>query len=341
MYTKISVKKLGNHCRNAVDTVRIEKQKFTDKYFYNVSFVDRELFNPNCIKKLITVHKLVKWNVTFADCVKNNKSMNTNSPDNQVVVKGKFTHEAPNITCSKNEQVSGNDVSSTMVANDKVSKQCGSHMCNSKKPRITMENQGCGTKTGSFVHTNRFQPLSDIQFNNVNNCHAIKVSTVVEGVGTKYTCDTPVEKGKKVAKVIKGKNTKLLYSKCNNILDRAHVNACRSSAGTVTCRTIPSRTDCDQIPNETKGGSANCDRSMSNTDDDQTDKYTLELHISNKSQRIQEAKAAPDNDKCIKQNRPLFGFIPIYGLKSQVYDHSNNSVCTNIIELHKKLRADG
>ena len=341
MYTKISVKKLGNHCRNAVDTGRIDKQKFTDRYFYNVSFVDRELFNPNCIKKLTTVHKLVKRYVTFADCVKNNKSMNTNSPDNQVVVKEKFTHGAAAVTCSKNEQVCGNDVSSTMIVNDKVSKQGGSHMCNSKKPRITMENQGCVTKTGSFIHTNRFQPLSDIQSNTVNKCHDMKVSTVVEGVGTNNTCDIPVEKGKQVAKVIKGKNTKLLYSKCNNILARAHVNSCRSSAGTVTGRTLPSRTDCDQIPNETRRGSKNCDRSMPNTDDDQTDKYTLELHISNKSQRIREAKAAPDNDKCIKQNRPLFGFIPIYGLKSRVYDHSNKSVCTDIIQLHKKLRADG
>ena len=37
----------------------------------------------------------------------------------------------------------------------------------------------------------------------------------------------------------------------------------------------------------------------------------------------------------------LFGFIPIYGLKSQVYDSGGNSVCRDILEFHKKLRKDG
>ena len=71
------------------------------------------------------------------------------------------------------------------------------------------------------------------------------------------------------------------------------------------------------------------------------DKYALEIQNSSKNQRIQEAKAAMENKQCMEQNRPLFGFIPIYGLKSRVYDNGNNSVCTDIIELHKKLRTDG
>ena len=41
------------------------------------------------------------------------------------------------------------------------------------------------------------------------------------------------------------------------------------------------------------------------------------------------------------QNRPLFGFIPTYGLKSRVYDCKNNSKCTDLLWLHKKLRTDG
>ena len=40
-------------------------------------------------------------------------------------------------------------------------------------------------------------------------------------------------------------------------------------------------------------------------------------------------------------NRPLFGFIPIYGLKCRVYHTNSNSVCKDIVELHKKLRQDG
>ena len=53
------------------------------------------------------------------------------------------------------------------------------------------------------------------------------------------------------------------------------------------------------------------------------------------------AKGAPENKTCIQQNRPLFGFIPIYGLKSHVYDMKGNSVCKDILELHRKLREDG
>ena len=71
-----------------------------------------------------------------------------------------------------------------------------------------------------------------------------------------------------------------------------------------------------------------------------TDKYALVLQNLNKTKRIQEAKAAPGNEECMQQNRPLFGFIPIYGLKSRVYDSYNNSQYSNIIELHKKLRSD-
>ena len=214
-------------------------------------------------------------------------------------------------------------------------------MCNNQKARVTMENQNSSVKTGSFVHTNRFQPLSDIEFNTVNNCHAVKVSTVVEDVDTKNTCDTPVAKEKNVTKVVKGKNTNSLDFKCNNIFDRGHVNAHKSNERIVTCRTIPSRTEHDQAPSSAKGSSTTRDIVMSTTNDGQTDKYALELHMSNKSKRIREAKAAHENDKCIQQNRPLFGFIPIYGLKSRIYDHSNNSIGTDIIELHKKLRADG
>ena len=41
--------------------------------------------------------------------------------------------------------------------------------------------------------------------------------------------------------------------------------------------------------------------------------------------------------KCIDHNRPLFGFIPIYGLKSRFYDIKNNAECTDLLLLHKKF----
>ena len=53
------------------------------------------------------------------------------------------------------------------------------------------------------------------------------------------------------------------------------------------------------------------------------------------------ARDGISNEKCIQQNTPLFGFIPIYGLQSRVYNRNENNICQNIIDLHTDLRKDG
>ena len=53
------------------------------------------------------------------------------------------------------------------------------------------------------------------------------------------------------------------------------------------------------------------------------------------------AKTNYANAKCIRQNTPLFGFIPIYGLQSPVYDRKENNICQNTMDLHSKLRKNG
>ena len=40
------------------------------------------------------------------------------------------------------------------------------------------------------------------------------------------------------------------------------------------------------------------------------------------------------------QTTPLFGFIPIYGIKGCVYDRNENNIGQNIIDSHSKLRKD-
>ena len=45
--------------------------------------------------------------------------------------------------------------------------------------------------------------------------------------------------------------------------------------------------------------------------------------------------------KLVAQTEPLFGFFPIYGLKSRIHDTSKNDVCNNILQLHNELRKDG
>ena len=76
--------------------------------------------------------------------------------------------------------------------------------------------------------------------------------------------------------------------------------------------------------NTNKAISSNLEISSYLTKNVCTDNYSLELQNSDKSKRIQEAKTAPGNEECMQQNGPLFGFIPIYGLKSRVYDSNKN-----------------
>ena len=59
------------------------------------------------------------------------------------------------------------------------------------------------------------------------------------------------------------------------------------------------------------------------------------------SYRIREARGATENKKLLAQNKPLFSFIPTYGLQSLVHDANSNEICTDILQLHTKLREDG
>ena len=79
-------------------------------------------------------------------------------------------------------------------------------------------------------------------------------------------------------------------------------------------------------------------RNISDCDDD---KYSLDMSATLKSYRIRVAKEAIGNRKLVAQNEPLFGFIPIYGLKSSIHDTSGNDVCSKILQLHNELRKDG
>ena len=78
----------------------------------------------------------------------------------------------------------------------------------------------------------------------------------------------------------------------------------------------------------------------SHSDHTHTDKYCLELQSTLKRGKMRLAKNNSANEKCIQQNTPLFGFIPINGLQSPIYDRNENNTCQNIMDLHRKLRKD-
>ena len=227
-----------------------------------------------------------------------------------------------------------------MVVNDKVSRQYVSHMCNGQSCKVRGNNQNNSVENNNFVHINRFQPLSDIDLNTVNNCHSVDVSTVVENVGCKNTCDIPVAREKSSTTILKGKKKNLLDFNCNNVLDRGHVKSRKQTEHTVENPTVLSDSEHNEMSNVKKVVISDPKTNNNLTKNVYADKYTLELQNSDQTKRIQEAKAATGNEECMQQNRPLFGFIPIYGLKSRVCDSYKNSQCSDIIELHKKLRSD-
>ena len=49
------------------------------------------------------------------------------------------------------------------------------------------------------------------------------------------------------------------------------------------------------------------------------DKYALEINTALKAEKIRLAKESTANKEFLNQNQPLFGFFPIYGLKSHIY----------------------
>ena len=71
------------------------------------------------------------------------------------------------------------------------------------------------------------------------------------------------------------------------------------------------------------------------------DKYSLEVNTTCKSYRLRLARGATDNKIQMAQNKQFFGFIPIYGLHGRITDTNTDSVCTDILLLHKLLRQDG
>ena len=231
-----------------------------------------------------------------------------------------------------------------------------------------------------FIHVNRFQPLvGHIESNIVNNCHSVVENDVVREtrnvstVVSVYSKDGKGNKGKKLynAHPVAGANMKELGSskcpsgtglgsaKCSKT-NETDIRACNTHIPALDSEIqhLKSANCALKRFNDTEGegrtetvslrdssGPLNDQESRlaSRTEEKGLcDKYALEIHVScKKNDRIQLARAAPDNSKCITQNRPLFGFIPIYGLKSRVYDHKDNPECTDIIAVHKQLRADG
>ena len=228
-----------------------------------------------------------------------------------------------------------------------------------------------------FVHKNRFQPLvqddaDSIEMkcqSSVSTCEStdcqVGVSPVallvkdgsksVKGkpakpsncsklaVNSKYlksekSSENTVRKGLPGLNAINTiRDDDMIVSTCENPSGNANSATDRSLCGSSIVKTVDIEGNDQLMDNSYKSTVVK----MKQVPDTIADKYALELQTSMKKDKLKVARQAPDNTLCIAQNVPLFGFIPIYGIKNHVVDKCHNIECNDILQLHKMLRKDG
>ena len=179
-----------------------------------------------------------------------------------------------------------------------------------------------------FVDVNPYKTLADIDFSIVITCQPVNVSNVVcESDGE--ACHEASVLMKNGRNLTKGKKNLFTVSRIEYpFTRRPKWNNCPSKIGVSHSNDMQTHTVCQVADGDVHAFVS----SVTAADSNDSDKYELEIQTKLKKSKIQVAKGAPKNEMCIQQNRPLFSFIPIYGLKGRVYDTKGNSVCKNILE---------
>ena len=314
-------------------------KSFTDRYCYNSNFVNSHLLNRDYIEKLKSLCRFVKPNVSYSEVAKRGQPRGVSDQSSQPNVKCfNLTPQHVKMAKGKTAKPYSFNIESpkkSVIRCAMWESQCGSHMCRVTDSSVHSKCQH--EFKNQFVHSNPYAVLADIDFSSVNKCQPGNVNNVVRQTEGQ-TCHEASVLMKNGRNLNKGKKNQIIASK------PCHPSTGATKEGSGSGETEVSVQGSKQQANtDCQGGGVTVDTLISNTtaelQDD--DKYELEIQTNLKKSKIQVARRAPENELCIQQNRPLFGFIPIYGLKSQVYDTGDNSVCKNILELHKKLRQDG
>ena len=254
----------------------------------------------------------------------------------------------------------------------------GGHVCAHVKSKYKHGSLLNDSPFNRFVHKNRFQPLfaCDIESsieskcpNEGRTCAGAENQTGGVSVVLSVKDGNKSVRGKKLNPFVhsntcgkgeyfgnaKSSDSGLISvsrnSKAVNMIDKEQLtdNACGSASESANSAAsqLLGVSRVSEVPgtggvNETTSNvrKSTCDNSIK-TGEAMADKYTLEVQTTMKKEKLKMARQAPDNRLSITQNTPLFGFIPIYGLKSQVIDKRVNAESTDILQLHKKLREDG
>ena len=320
-------------------------KNFNTRVVYNSKFVNTALFDRLHIQKLKSLCNNVKSNVLFSDIVKRNIVLNCKNTSvakstlscqntgTSLVNRGRQMVNKHEFTTAQH----GGIESCISMQNNTSVKSVDNVLSNMGGHTDTKEGSNIAQYQSEYAHVNRFAPLvvqddSSVFDKNssVTRPHGVDAQVVQTRADEKSKCH---KKGKKNSVKYDNINGGLVKDQGSSVLglnphDSTQV---RAQIHTTVLSEVPTLTITDNVDN----------KQSSATRDGTDDKYCLEINTSQKSEKMKLAKKAKNNKQFLEQNKPLFGFIPIYGLPSQVYDSNNGSICTDILHLHRQLRNDG
>ena len=322
---------------------------------YKSGFVEKYLFDRLNVRKLLSVHKNTSSGILYSDVVKSPSNcrgssvLGLNSSEANEA-QSKTVRDYGKYVVNVQSKVSINDASCRPVISKNIVK-------NSEQKCVCSENNsrtGVILKTGrnnvniteqdccDFVHVNRFAVLcvyssedegDSLDFDTVNTPDTFCTVRGCQG-------DESVGIHSNIGKIPSSfpGNLPPNVSECSGVTKNSPTKTYdtadkQSNRTTRTSTVTTSETLSDAKGSSTGGGT------YSGGND--TDKYCLEIQSTVKGEKMRIAKTNYANAKCIRQNTPLFSFIPIYGLQSPVCDRKENNICQNIMDLHIKLRKDG
>ena len=327
-----------------------------DRYVYRKKFVEKQLFNELYVRKLLSVYKRTSSSVLYSDVVKfssksnvpNKSSSNITGANKEwskfVKINDKCTDLDHNKVSRTNVHSRGFDTSDKSVVHDNSIDSCTNSMkvpyvVKQSKKVINTSDQDCFNVT----ETNRFAVLYvDSSEDEGDSLDSVTVKDSVLSCNDKEfqsgrTVGMHDEIGKKISDFCV-KTTPSMFTWVHSsqnkencqILDVSDINSPR----TFNTKAVVTNGSQESINTKKVTETVSVGDSLG-------DKYGLQLHTTLKGDKIRLAKNAIQNEKFMTQNNPMFGFIPIYGLKGRVYDRHENNICQNIMELHQRLRNDG
>ena len=311
---------------------------YNSRYVYNSNFHQSKLLETQYVRRLMSLYKFTNPQTLFSDVVKRGTVSNDKVYKNKSVIRS---------TTKKSDSKSSHG-----YGTPKSVQKCAKCV----DPHNSIKSNGHGFNIGvkhrairskqcqgvhSVFHENRFAVLTDenihsdvdsdcnksifVELNDGNACSTSKGVSV-------NTVSHNAHEGKSDSYL--PNKTVLLRNSCSPISKQTNKNhEYGQTSGTARVGSINITKGDKRSKRDTIGDTINpvlCD----------VDKYSLEMNSTAKSYRIREARGATENKKLLAQNKPLFGFIPTYGLQSRVHDANSNEICTDVLQLHTKLRED-